>query len=292
MTNDIVLHIMVGVPGSGKSTYTKNARRKDDVVLSSDALRAELLGDENSQQDNQLIFETMQRRAIDALNDGKTVWYDATNINRKARKSIISVCPKHVKIVADIVWSPIARCIINDAQRSRTVGEGVIDKMLKRFEMPYFDEGIDEVKVHLPDYWDENTSRDYMRECLKQMEIPHDNHNHSLGVGGHCLRAMRLAEERGVGADIMRVMLAHDVGKPYTKAFKNAKGEPTEEAHYYSHQNVGAWIAIGFPLYSVSDCWLIGAHMEPYLNSKYYDHLPKYLKDKVRIVHEFDEGAH
>lgn len=33
----------------------------------------------------------------------------------------------------------------------------------------------------------------------------------------------------------------HDVCKYKCKVFHNAKGEPTEEAHYYNHENVSAY---------------------------------------------------
>ena len=43
-----VLYIPIGVPGSGKSTYYKNNFNEDETVLiSSDAIRKEVFGNEN-----------------------------------------------------------------------------------------------------------------------------------------------------------------------------------------------------------------------------------------------------
>ena len=36
----------------------------------------------------------------------------------------------------------------------------------------------------------------------------------------------------------------HDIGKRATKKFFNAKGQPTDIAHYYNHQNVSAYEVI------------------------------------------------
>jgi predicted kinase len=90
----------------------------------------------------------MQKRAVEALNNGRDVIYDATNITRKDREGIIAVCPKFVKIECHIVWAPIETCLERDANRDRTVGKEVIDRMLKRFQAVYYDEGVDEIKVH------------------------------------------------------------------------------------------------------------------------------------------------
>lgn len=60
------LVILCGPPGVGKSTYIATRTTENDVVISSDELRKELLGDLNNSQDN-LIFKTMVERAIQGL---------------------------------------------------------------------------------------------------------------------------------------------------------------------------------------------------------------------------------
>lgn len=35
---------------------------------------------------------------------------------------------------------------------------------------------------------------------------------------------------------------AHDLGKYYTKTFVDSKGNPSKEAHYYGHENYGAYM--------------------------------------------------
>ena len=69
------LIILVGIPGSGKTTYANNymVLNSNTIHLSSDAIRKELYGDENIQGDPAEVFSLMQKRAVEALNDGYNV---------------------------------------------------------------------------------------------------------------------------------------------------------------------------------------------------------------------------
>ena len=291
--NRPILILLVGIPGSGKTTYANKyiETNPNTIHLSSDKVRAELWGDEGIQGDNNAVFSLMQSRAIEALNNGQSVIYDATNITRKDRAYIISQCPKFAKVEAHITWSRIETCIERDAARERTVGKAVIDKMLKRFQAPYYDEGIDEIKVIYSDVFDH---RDYRNKVFLAMNIPHDNPHHKLNIFNHCIAAHIHADELSdYDEDISTAALYHDIGKPYVKAFVNTKGEPCEIAHYYQHQCVGAWMSYGFIGITTPEvAWLISAHMEPFMNSKYYNKLPAYLKAKIDLLHECDLAAH
>ena len=104
LTEAIVLKpvflMMVGIAGSGKSTVAlkikeqllnkKELQGKQIEIISSDNLREELLGDINNQEHNGEIFSEMQKRTLNALKQGKSVIYDATNLNVKDRRGIIN----------------------------------------------------------------------------------------------------------------------------------------------------------------------------------------------------------
>jgi predicted kinase len=287
------LILLVGIPGSGKTTYAKNYISDNDrniTHLSSDSIRAELYGDESIQGDPAEVFSLMQSRAVETLNNGNDVIYDATNITRKDRASIINICPKFAKIEAHIIWAPIGMCIERDAIRERTVGKAVIDKMLKRFQAPYYDEGIDEIKVITPNDFNQS---EYELKVLDDMEIPHDNPHHTLSIIEHCFKAYEYADYTlDAGNDVCAAAELHDIGKPYVKAFIDSKGNPSEIAHFYQHQCVGAWMSYGIPNITPFRAWLISTHMDPYLNIKYYNRLPPYLKAQIDLLHEADRAAH
>ena len=284
------LILLIGVPGSGKTTYAKEHIDNNTIHLSSDSIRAELYGDESIQGDPAEVFSLMQKRAVEALNAGLNVIYDATNITRKDRACIIGLCPKFAKIEAHIIWAPIAICIERDAARERTVGKEVIDRMLKRFQAPFYDEGLDEIKIILPDDFKKS---EYGFEIMDSLEIPHDNPHHTLNISDHCYEACRYAElALDAHMDIISAAELHDIGKPYVKAFIDSKGNPCEHAHFYQHQCVGAWMSYGFANVNPYIAWLISVHMDVYLNTKYYNKLPQWLKKDVDALHEADKAAH
>lgn len=284
------LIMLVGIPGVGKTTYaTKYMKENPNTIhLSSDSIRKELWGDEAIQGDNNEIFSLMHDRAVEALNNGQNVIHDATNMTRKDRSYIIELCPKFVQIEAHVVWAPIETCIERDAARERTVGKAVIDKMLKRFQAPYYDEGISEIKIVLPDNFDDGQ---YRLDCGNAMMIPHDNPHHTLDVYGHCLEANKYMSPRTDLDALDKASFWHDMGKPYVKAFIDSKGNPCDTAHYYQHHCVGAWMSYGACI-SPDVAWLVSVHMDPFMNTKYYRRLPAYLKEKVDLLHEADKAAH
>lgn len=285
-----VLILLCGIPGSGKTTYAEKyiSKHSNTVHLSSDKIRKELWGDETTQGDNNEVFYRMQIRAVDGLNFGYNVIYDATNMTRKDRARIITACPKFARIETHIIWAPIESCIERDAARKRTVGKEVIDRMLKRFQMPYYDEGIDEINIIRPENFDWDSYYDCIIDAMK---IPHDNPHHQLDIYNHCREAFNYAVEKNFDWEIRESAYCHDCGKPYVKSFVNTKGELSDTAHYYQHQCVGAWIACGLT-FNIHTIWLISTHMAPFLNEKYYKNLSPYLKTMVDQLHECDMQAH
>jgi predicted kinase len=309
------LIVLCGIPGSGKSSYAdelmniNNTFSDEEMVIhSSDAIRAELFGDAGSQEDNGRVFELMHKRTREDLRAGKTVIYDATNITRKARKSAIACAhPTHDTIECHVVWAEPEECVRRDGLRDRKVGPTVIDKMLRRWQSPWKDEGFDKIEVILNQ--DSFNQIKYVASAVHDLHIPHDNPHHQLGVWQHCMRAhlnvidKGAADEQSRYRDYNSVATAaywHDLGKPYTKFFK-----PGEDiAHYYDHHCVGGYLSYGLflvPKRSMSDeemddicfiSWIIANHMEPFFNSGYYKTLPQQWKWYIDTIHEADVNAH
>lgn len=284
-----VLILLCGIPGSGKTTYAEKMKNSYTYHLSSDAIRKELYGDENIQGNPSDVFALMQDRAIMLLNNGFDVIYDATNITRKDRASIITKCPRFAQIECHIIWAPIETCIERDAARKRTVGKEVIDRMLKRFQPVFYDEGINEIKVILPDEFNKD---EYCDKLIGSMKISHDNPHHTLDIYNHCMEANKYAYKMNYNDDIKFAAKFHDIGKPYVKSFLDNKGNKCESAHYYSHQNLSAWMSYGINGSNPFRAWLIGTHMEPFLETKYYKAMPILLKDYIEKLHKCDLEAH
>ena len=309
------LIVLCGLPGSGKSFYAEQFKAVDDaicagatVIHSSDAIREELFGDPSFQGDNAKVFELMHKRTREDLRAGKTVIYDATNVTRKARKSAIACAhPTHDTVECHIVWAEPEECIRRDSLRDRSVGPAVIDKMIRRWQSPWLDEGFDRVEVHLNQQNFDQVKYIASKAC--DLHISHDNPHHTLGVLEHCMAAHSNIIERAAREDITKYRdynrLAkaaywHDIGKPYTKFFK--PGEAV--AHYYDHHCVGGYLAYGLflsPDHLICNTemeeigfisWIISTHMEPFFNSGYYQKMHPQWKWYIDTIHEADVNAH
>lgn len=292
------LEILIGLPGSGKSTYAKEEHESnsDSVYLSSDKIREELYGNESIQGNPAEVFTLMQSRAIEALKSGRDVFYDATNLTRKDRAGILVATPRYVYKQATVIFAPYEMCIERDAARERSVGKEVIDRMIRRFQPPFYDEGFDFIDVY-QNYSDKEYEQfvEKYGSLLERMMILHENPHHSLPVWKHCQEAEKYVKDHffgdRLGDELASAACLHDCGKYIVKDFHDSKGNPSEHAHYYQHQCTSAWQCMeetfnGFVI------WLVGAHMDPFLDTKYYRNLDPWMKDTIDILHEADLAAH
>jgi protein phosphatase len=85
---DPCLVVLVGAAGSGKSTLA--ARLFDpEAILSSDAHRALVGGDETDQTVTKAAFSILHRRLEQRLAERRTTVVDATNVTPYARRSLV-----------------------------------------------------------------------------------------------------------------------------------------------------------------------------------------------------------
>lgn len=141
-----VLTVLVGLPGSGKSTYVAKNKQPNEVVLSSDMIRKELLSGEEDQSNNKLVFATLYARARDFLSQGQDVIIDATNISYFERRRVLqNFADMQLVRRAVVLETPIEVCVERDEKRERTVGRDVIEKYARRYQKPRRSEGFDEI---------------------------------------------------------------------------------------------------------------------------------------------------
>lgn len=80
--------VPIGISGSGKSRLYK-MRYSDLVLVSPDLIRKELTGSISDQRKNREVFEEVDRRVADLVKEGKSFFYDATNVNPEFRKKFV-----------------------------------------------------------------------------------------------------------------------------------------------------------------------------------------------------------
>ncbi len=144
-----MLILICGVPGSGKSTSAQYWKNTGAIVLSSDALRAQLGSGEGDQSVSPLVFRLMEQMAEYLLRHDYRVLIDATNYNIKARKPFVDLARKYNrKILAEVISVSLVVAKERNKARARVVPDDVIERMFNQFEMPTKGE-VDEVKIIL-----------------------------------------------------------------------------------------------------------------------------------------------
>lgn len=235
---------LVGLPGSGKSTIAKELQEKypNTMSFSSDEYREKICGNANDQTKNDKVFNAMYADAIAAILVGKNIIIDATNINRKDRKHVLEKFSKYAcHKVAYFIDTNFRTCIDRDAERSRSVGKHVIEKFLRRFEFPQKFEGFDEIYIHskINKSMNDDFNREKERFYLEEMDnFDQKNPHHIHTVGGHCSKlAMQIPRTSHINCIMHEAGWWHDIGKLYTQ-----KIDENGIAHYYNHDNIGAYI--------------------------------------------------
>jgi len=298
------LFFTVGIPGSGKSTLYK-AYFSEAAYVSSDQIRQDVFGDVNDQTHNAEVFNLMLNRTRDLLKANVDVYYDATNINAKRRIGFLKELSKipDLEKICVLCIPPFEVVKERNASRERVVPEFVLDRMLRSFEIPDYAEGWDKI---MPFGSDNNF--DVIGEMLFEADnISHDNHHHSLSIGAHMRAAEKYIVDKMIQtvrdsshSDLLRTAaLFHDIGKPYCKVYHDARNNPTEEAHFYNHENVGAYFYLSHSGCSDRNHYialLINHHMDHYKGEKYMEKMAaryseEFMRDLERL-HEADKAAH
>lgn len=239
------LNIIIGIPGSGKSNYAKKyLLTNNSVYLSSDDIRVELYGFED-QTHNDVVFETMKKRTLNALKEGKDVIYDATNLNKKRRSGIINEAHKlDAQVDAHLCCTPINIILERNITRAeRQLPWDKLVQMIQSIEPPMYYEGFD--NIYLIDGGMYNDVYDYnflIKECSGYSQ---DNPHHYETLEEHIKAVTKKAEDLGEilklrnDAEILRQAARyHDFGKLYTKSFNDKKGHYV----YYGHDKVSTYL--------------------------------------------------
>lgn len=301
-------NMMIGLPYSGKSYFVNKYKAENDIYISSDDIRKELYGDDSDQTNPNKVFDIMYKRTCKALSENKSVWYDATNIKSKYRIHLLTNL-KHkfndVHYKCYVMCTPFKILLIRQQNRDRFVPATVIDKMLRQFEVPMYYEDWDEIElVRMSDVITRFNADRYLET---NKNVAHDNPHHTLSIFDHMKVAASnycedMVKESNVEEHIIyNTLKYHDIGKYYCKTFVDAKGIKSNIAHYYNHENVGAYYILTSNIIN-SDyalliiAWLINNHMKFYTNNisnwinKY--NIPQSLIDKLETVHKYDMEGH
>lgn len=280
---------MVGLPGSGKSTYCRAqiSRNSRFVWLSSDEIRRELYGDPSIQSNSSAVFDLMRKRLYAAIENGAPeVYYDATNINANRRVAFCKDLRKRfgtsITLCALIFCTPIEECIKRAKNRTENpISEAVIHKMLSHWRTPYYWEGWDNIRIVNFGTVDPL----FPQAQVAMRDFNQHNPRHMLSLQEHCVQAEQYVFKVTDNYDTFcRAARWHDVGKVYTQTFDD-KGV----AHYYGHEGWGGYLTLSLGLLCSA---LISHHMAPLRGEKIVNEMDDVFLERLNLIHEADLQAH
>ena len=142
---------MVGIPGSGKSTYSKKLSEKLNIkVVSSDNIR-----DDHPEFKQFEVFKELYRLVSVELAEGRDVIIDATNSTVEIRKNIVrQLAPYDIKYDMEAYYFPISyeACYERIVKRNelgidRYFPLDVLDHYYSSVEAPSREEGYKEIHI-------------------------------------------------------------------------------------------------------------------------------------------------
>ncbi len=138
--------VLVGLPGSGKSTYLE---RMGAVGLSSDAIRRWLADDETDQSIHDRVFQTLRYLLRHRLALNRPVTYiDATNLTVEERAPYIAIARSYGCDLEAVFFDiPFEVCRARNERRHRVVPDEAMVKMAAKLVPPTLAEGFGRVVV-------------------------------------------------------------------------------------------------------------------------------------------------
>ncbi len=145
-----ILYMLVGVPGSGKTTWIKN-NKHDAVVLSTDNYierYAMKTGKTYSEMFKELIgvaTDQMEKDLVQAVRNERDIIWDQTNLTAKSRRTKLNRIPKDYKKIAVYFSVPNDLRDRLASRPGKTIPEPVILSMINQLQPPTKEEGFDEI---------------------------------------------------------------------------------------------------------------------------------------------------
>jgi predicted kinase len=122
--------VMVGAPGSGKSTFASRlAESENAFIVSGDSVRAELYGDESNQGNWSEIQDRLEELVSEAV--GYSLIMDGTHYKKDYRRETLTLLHSYGydEVEAVVVNPDLETCILRNATRHRGVPRHVIQRM-------------------------------------------------------------------------------------------------------------------------------------------------------------------
>lgn len=145
------LTIVMGLPRAGKGTWISSEKGHDDIVVSSDWIRENILGQSYSKASNSIVWSIIDSTLRILLGQGKDVILDGINLTRSVRKFYTDIATTYgSEVVIVHIKTPIDVCIErNRKAESHKLPEEDLLKMGNTIEIPAKDECDEYIEICL-----------------------------------------------------------------------------------------------------------------------------------------------
>lgn len=146
------IYIMMGIPGSGKSTFVKSMMEDGDVWISRDLIRFAILkdGDSYFSKEDEVFKQFVENINLAIRKGANKIYVDATHLNTVSRAKVISkIYEKYEELNLVYVKVPLELAIERNNRRSgrSLVPETSIREMYAKLQGAQPDEGFDHYYV-------------------------------------------------------------------------------------------------------------------------------------------------
>ncbi|MEC0201239.1 AAA family ATPase [Paenibacillus lautus] len=290
------IHMLVGIPGSGKSYHAKQLCKSERaVIVATDSIRERLFGSESKQKNTYLIFDEAFAEIEQALASRRNVVFDATNVSRERRQKFLKRFGDR-SVECHICTAPYEVALERVKRRKRRLDEKIMTKYAKNLEFPVIGEGFSD--LHLVHEQGETQLTREELEVLLTSKPGHDelfgylsqspyfnvmlgydqeNPHHSKTLSEHTFAVLEYINVFYEGEHLLAMQLAalfHDAGKPFCKVWKQARGYYS----YYGHEHVSASITC----HTLKDLGYEHAFIQ---------HVVQLVSFHMEILHGGDAGA-
>ena len=143
------MYVMIGAPGCGKSYYIKQHLKDNEIVISRDAIRFNMLKDTDAYfSKEKQVYNEFIKQINAAIADDRDFYVDQTSLNRGARAKLFSHLErKPNKIIAIYMNTPLEKILYQNSLRTgrALVPEDAVINMFNSIEKPTKAEGFDEI---------------------------------------------------------------------------------------------------------------------------------------------------
>lgn len=144
--------MLVGIPTAGKSTFSNDKKYKDYIRVSSDDILQEVA--KERKQSYNTVFKAnirfaqiaMMKVLRKAIEDGKNIIIDQTNLTKKSRREKLKHIPAHYKKTAVYFIVDLKTALQRNTQRpGKVIPPEILERMIKEYELPTNEEGFDTI---------------------------------------------------------------------------------------------------------------------------------------------------